>query len=117
MEAIERQNYKVHFRSYSENVYGVRVIINNEHHYIINDILKGDMAIETLYRLIDYSNEYSDYGFISIEKDFKLFIEPDYKFNYEKCRFVYKTSNKVVDFNKYKYNIEHGIELYKNRWK
>ena len=113
---IERPDYKVHFRSYSDKLYGARVIIGGEMHYIINDRLKGDMAIETLYRLIDASAEYAEYGFIMLQEDNKLFVEAEYKFNAIADRYVHKDANKVVDINKYKYTLQHGIDKYKNRW-
>lgn len=113
---IERKSYKVHFRSYSDKLYGVRVILQGEMHYIVNDRLKGDMAIETLYRLIDASADYSEYGFIMLQEDNKLFVDADYKFSSAADCYIYDDSNKVIDINKYKYTLGYGIEKYKDRW-
>ena len=113
---IDRQDYKVHFRSYSEKLYGVRVFINGEAHYIINDRLMGDQAIETLYRLKDLSVQYSEYGLIMLQENNNLYVEYDYKFNRRFGRFVLNKSEKVVNIDKYKYTLQHGIDKYKNRW-
>ena len=113
---IERKDYKVHFRSYSENLHGVRIVIGGECHYIINDTLKGDAAIEALYKLRDASIEFSEYGFVMLQKDNRLFVDSKYKYSPLADNFVYNDSSKVVDINKYKYSLEYGIEKYKNRW-
>lgn len=111
---IERPDYKVHFRSYSDKLYGAFVIVHGEPHYIINEKLKGDMAIETLYRLIDASNEYAEYGFIMLQEGNTLFIDYDYKYSNGSKKFLHNTN--VIDFNSYKYSLEYGKEKFKNRW-
>ena len=113
---IERPDYKVHFRSYSDKVYGYRVIIKGEPHYIINDRLMGDLAIETLYRLKDLSAEYSEFGFIMLQQGNKLYIEHDYKYHSKYGGYFHGTSHKVVDISKYRYTLHHGFEKYKDRW-
>ena len=113
---IERPDYKVHFRSYSDKLYGYRMFINGEEHYFINDNLMGDLAIETLYRLKDLSAEYSDYGFIMLQEGDKLYIHYDYKFSHKHGTFVHDNQNKIVDINRYRYTLHHGIDKYKDRW-
>lgn len=113
---IERHDYKIHFRSYSDKLYGVRVILNGESHFIINDRLKSDMAIETLYRLRDLSIEYREYGFLMLQKDNKVFVDANYKFDDMLHCYVKDYGKKVVDIAKYKYSLEYGIEKYRDRW-
>jgi hypothetical protein len=76
----------------------------------------GDHAIETLYRLKDLSVQYSEFGFILLQEDNRLYVDYDYQFNRKIGQFVHNTSDKVVDINKYKYTLQHGIDKYKNRW-
>ena len=116
LAVIERPNYKVHFRSYSDKLYGYRIFVNGECHYIINDRLNGDMAISTLYRLKDLSAKYRDFGYVMLQEDNKVYVDYDYRFNHKHGDFVHDTSSKVVDINRYKYTLHHGIDKYKDRW-
>ena len=113
---IERPDYKVHFRSYSDMVLGYRAMLKGKAHYFINDNLMGDQAIETLYRLKDLAVEYNDYGFILLQKDNQIYIEYDYKYNRKYGGYFLGSSSKVVDLSRYKYTLHHGYEKYKDRW-
>ena len=114
--SIERKDYKVHFRSYSDKLYGYRIILNNEPHFIINDTLMGDKAIETLYRLIDLASEYHEYGFVMLQEGNRVFVDYDYQFNKIAGKYIRNDGSKIVDINQYKYTLQHGIEKFKNRW-
>lgn len=113
---IERPDYKVHFRSYSDKLYGYRIIIKGECHYFINDILKGDLAVSTLYRLKDLSAKYRDFGFVMLQKGNKPYVYYDYKFSNKHDNYVHEIPNKVVDINMYKYTLQHGFDKYKDWW-
>ena len=99
IKSIERENYKVHFKTYSNKLYGARVVINDECHYFINEDLPCDIGIKTLYRLRDLGTEYANYGFIVLQEDNKIFIDPNYRY---KNNTLINRKDNVISFTQYK---------------
>ena len=116
VKSLRERNSNVVFKPYSDDVIGYiysdTATGNVKHYYVLNSNLSKEEAIKAYYKLKELSTKYVCYGFILIQKDWKVYVEPNYKFNCKKKKFVLSTLNskkKVVDIfylrNRKKYNI------------
>jgi hypothetical protein len=63
---------------------------------VINSTASEERQYEALLQLIDYGEEYSQYGFIAICGDNQLFLEERFALNEEQSNYVYRVSNHGV---------------------
>lgn len=80
---IEKKDYNLKIRAYSEKVMGYRVIVQNEYHYIINELYISEMA-NILKFLTTLNPKYDDYGLVILQEDYKPFIEKHYVYSYNR---------------------------------
>lgn len=91
----------IKIKTYSPEVMGYRVIVDNEVHYIINSILDKDEKRDVAEALLALDSKYDKYGLIILQKGFRFYIEKDYVYDHKIQKHDYKP-NSVSDIDIYK---------------
>ena len=116
LRKIENSNnldINIKVRTYSDRVLGYKIVLRNEEHYIINSAIPPSERWEVIDKLISLSEEYSEYGFILLLKDYKVFVDKQYRqsmMNY--AYYAYYNEDGLYNYCAYKATKEHFKKHY-----